>query len=153
LPGEARVPGALLALVFSSDGNRLLAVGPADDATRVFATSDALRLLHTYVHDPLQPVVAGTFAPDPRQAWLLSRSPQPGPAGDALVVLQDGSERARIPTGGARPYGIVASGGMAFLPGEVEHLRFDGAMLHPFARSESTVDGDMGAYAASADGK
>jgi hypothetical protein len=38
LPGEARMAGPLRRLQFSDDGTRLLAVGPPEGSTQVFAS-------------------------------------------------------------------------------------------------------------------
>lgn len=152
LPGEAVLRGPLLSLAWSADGNRIVAVGPAEAATSVLGTGP-LRLLGEYRHDPCEPVVAADFAANGRDLLLLLRSNRPPLCDDALVVWDPdaGAGHLRLPIAGARPYAVVAVDGGAFIAGERHHLVFDGARLRPVPRPKAAFDSRMGAVAISPD--
>jgi hypothetical protein len=151
-PGEVVLPGPLLQLAFAPDGRRAVAVGPAEAATTVLGLAP-LRILASYPHDPDAPVVAAEFTLDGGALLLVARAPDPRLAGDALVRWDPVTDQvqARLDTGAARPYGVLALPDGAFLPGEQQHLVLRAQALHPVARSRTAFDAAMGAYAASPD--
>lgn len=152
--GEVVLPGPLLSLAFSPDGQRVVTVGPADAGTTVLAV-DPLRVLREFPHDPYQPVVAADFDRGSDDLLLVTRAEDPRLGTDALLVWDPASDEVslRLPTGQARPYGVIVHDGGAFLPGEADHLVFDGRHLRHVPRTASATDTTMGAFAGSADGR
>lgn len=152
IPGEVVLPGPQLMLAFSHDGKRIVAVGPTDAATTVLG-ADPLRVLGEYPHDPYQPVVAADFAANGRDLLLVERADDPRLGADALLAWDPATDavHARHAIENARPYGVIALAQGAFLPGERDHLLYDGSGFRRIPRPQTAVDPTMGAYAASPD--
>ncbi len=112
-----------LALRASSDGRRLLAIGPRDGSTRMFALP-SLQLIGSHEHDPDAPVANGAFATDQRTAILIERAPDPVAADDALLLWDPGSHeqpvRRLLP--GLLPLAVTAVDGQVYVGGAQRDL-------------------------------
>ena len=152
LPGEIILDGPLRMLTLSADGRRLLAIGPPEGATTLFATKD-MRKLADYPHDPFQPVVRGAFANDGRDLWLVSAAGDPRLGSDALLRWNPGTDEVRqSTTGNARPRAVIATARGMFVAGNDQDMLADESLelrrLERSAGSEATEG-----LATSADGR
>jgi WD40 repeat protein len=153
LPGEARMPGPLRRLQFSADGKRLLAVGPAEGATQVFA-SDSLRTLGEYPHDPYQPVVWADFDPDGQRLRMVARAVDARLGGNAVLTWNpaDDKETTLALPNSSPPLGVLSLGSGRSLVAAVDGDRFAGTRLGD-ALARGNTDEATAAMALSADGK
>jgi hypothetical protein len=118
LEGEAVLRGPVRHYAFSPDGERLLAVGPADGATTVLA-SDGLRVLADYPHDPFEPVQWAEFGSDPQRVLLVTRAADPRLGNDALRAWDFVADAVvgDVAAAQAQPLGVIALASGAFVAG------------------------------------
>ena len=141
LPGEASLPGQLRHLAFSADHERVLAVGPTEAMTIVFAT-DNLHQIGTYVHDPFQPVQWADFAATGNDVLLVTLATDPRLGNNALLDWNPVSNQvvAKHPTALALPLGVAVTDAGAFIAGSAQDLLVpvtgDTRTLERTARSE-----------------
>jgi WD40 repeat protein len=153
LSGEARMAGPVRRLQFSPDGTRLLAVGPAEGSTQVFAV-EALKQLGDYPHDSYQPVVWADFDPTGRELRMVTRALDARMGGNALVtwnIAEDKDSTLPLPAS-SLPLGVISLGkDRSFVVGtEGEWFVAAGKIGEPLPRAD---EGDAtSALARSADG-
>ena len=152
LPGEVTLDGPLRMLALSANGSRLLAIGPPEGATTLFAT-DGMRKLADYPHDPFQPVVRGAFANDGRDLWLVSAAGDPRLGSDALLRWNPNTDEVQqSATGKARPKAVIATARGMFVAGnDQDMLASEGPDLRRLERSAISEAAE--GLAASADGR
>lgn len=153
LPGAATLAGPVRTLALSADGQRLLAVGPAEASTTVFATA-GLKRLGEYPNDAFQPVLWAAFARNGRDVLLVTHAPDPRLGTDSLLRWDPVTDRidAQQSTGQARPLGVVDTAAGPFVAGQQQDLFNSGgagmSVAERLAQSEAGV-----ALATSADGR
>ncbi|MGH8029177.1 MAG: hypothetical protein ACREO3_04485, partial [Arenimonas sp.] len=154
LPGEARVPGPVLQLAWSADGTRVLAVGPPEGATTLFAV-DGLRELARYENDPFEPVQGAAHAPTGGAVWMVTRTSDPRFGGDALLHWQPGSdaEPASMPLPKTRPLDLVATRAGVFVTGIDRDWWLQAGAKAPRPVARRSGEEALAAVAASADGR
>jgi WD40 repeat protein len=156
LPGSASLPGPARLLAFSADGERLLVVGPTEGATTVLRTR-GLQRIGEYPHDPFQPVTWADFAGDGRNVIMVLRADDPRMGDDAVLEWDPARDTTGtpLPTGRARPVGLVRSGDGAFITGNLQDLLYrPGAGIVAVARTTATeATAVTAALATSADGR
>lgn len=151
--GQADLAAPLRHMVFSKDGSRLLAVGPATGATTVLSAAD-LRVIGDYPHDEFQPVVWAGFDGDSQKAWLVTQARDPRLGSDSAILwdpLTDEvvSQRA---TAAGRPLGVIATARGPYVAGSNQDVLDPGGaharVFTRLAQSEPTA-----ILALSADGR
>lgn len=115
--GELAIPGPMRRYAFSSDGSRLLAIGPASGATLVIDTK-TLRPIAEFPHDPFEPVQWADFVSD-GTVLLALRAPDPRNGTDKLVRWDPVKDEicGEALTPGVMPVGTIAVGETGILAG------------------------------------
>jgi len=106
-----------------ADGERLLAIGPADGESVLFELPTLVEL-GRHEHDPDAPVANGGFAADQRTAMLVERALDPIAADDSLLLWDPAHqpEPARRPLPGHKPIGVAAVDGQVYVAGSQRDL-------------------------------
>lgn len=149
LPGEAVLRGQLRHLAFSADSTRILAVGPADAATTILA-STGLHRIGEYPHDSDEPVKWADFASDRSGAAsndvvLVTSASDARLGNDSLLTWHpdDDQIRSKQSTGQTRPIGVIATATGAFVAGSNQDTLIPGTgdahVIERLARSEPTA--------------
>jgi len=154
LEGELVLAGPLRQFAWSPDGTRLVAVGPANGATTVFAATD-LRVVGSYEHDPFEPVQWASFEPKGTRVVLVTRAADPRFGGDGLIrwlPTGDGAETPE-PLPHTRPIGVLATTHGVLVTGLDRDLWWPSGASAPHAVPRRTTGEPLALAVASPDGR
>ena len=151
LPPTQTLAAPLRHLAFSSDGLRLLAVGPASAATTVMDAT-TLTVVGEFPHDEFQPVAWADFDAD--RVLLATRAVDPRLGTDA-VLEWDPTERHPLrqrDASAAAPLGVIATAGGPFLAGTAQDW-LDPGGAHPRSIARHAATESTAVLATSHDGR
>ena len=141
LPGEAVLRGPVRHFAFSTDGTRILAVGPAEASTSVLATT-GLHRIGEFPHDPYEPVKWADFSAD-GNVVMVSEATDARQGNDTLLTWDPAKDRvvSKQQLGQARAFGVIATDAGAFVTGNNRDVLVPGVTgsarsIERLARSE-----------------
>ena len=114
---ETRIRGPLRLFELSTDGARLLTVGPARGETEVF-DARTLHRIGVYAHEPSRPVMWAAFVPGTDDVWLMARDAEDALANDVDLLAwnaRSGAVSERRHLAGLFPIGVSVVAGTPFL--------------------------------------